>query len=141
MAQRLKLIENHQAFALLKNCFSLPKLQYILRASPAYKSNDNLARFDEILVAALSTVTNVQFEGDSLIQAGLPVRLGGLGIRMSRDIALPAFISSLHSSSSLVEDILQNVQLVNSVELRTATEDWEMRGGGLALAADADRGR
>ena len=32
MVSRLRLIENHQDFALLKNCIVLPKIQYILRA-------------------------------------------------------------------------------------------------------------
>ena len=47
MAARLQLIENHQAFVLLKNCFSLPKLQYVLRTSPAYKQEAELEAFDE----------------------------------------------------------------------------------------------
>ena len=139
LVSRLSLIENHQAFALLKNCFSLPKLQYILRASPAYRRMERLAEFDETLVSALSTVTNVHLEGDSLVQAGLPVSLGGLGIRMSQDIALPAFISSLHSASSLVEAIVP--QLVDDGEYTAAVENWELSSGGLALADDADRGR
>ena len=138
---RLKLIENHQAFALLKNCFSLPKLQYILRASPAYRCTEVLAGFDETLVGALSTVTNVHFEGDSLVQAVLPVRLGGLGIRMSNDIALPAFISSLHATHGLVETILRNVQRVDDRELERAVGTWNERHTGPALPDDADLSR
>ena len=138
---RLKLIENHQAFALLKSCFSLPKLQYILRASPAYRSTEILTEFDMTLVAALSTVTNVHFEGDSLVQAVLPVRLGGLGIRMSKDIALPAFISSLHASQSLVDTILCKVQRVGDRELEMALGVWNERHTGPALDVDADLSR
>lgn len=132
MVARLKLIENHQAFVLLKNCFALPKLQYLLRASPAYKRRGELSRFDDTLVAALSAVTNVRFEGDSLVQASLPVRLGGLGITMSKDIALPAFISSLHSVCGLVEGILNDIPLPENNELQAAEEDW--RSTGLSLA-------
>ena len=139
ITSRLQLIENHQAFVLLKNCFSLPKLQYILRASPAYQHRDVLAKFDETLVAALSTVTNVHFEEDCLVQAVLPVRLGGLGIRMSKDIALPAFISSLHSVSGLVDTILGNIVLLENNELRAAEGRWGEAG--VALASEADKGR
>ncbi|PXF39673.1 hypothetical protein BWQ96_10627 [Gracilariopsis chorda] len=77
LSSRLRVIENHQAFALLKNCFALPKLQYILRASPAYRNNEDLLLFDRVIASALSMVTNVKFEGDSLVQASLPVRFGG----------------------------------------------------------------
>jgi hypothetical protein len=141
LVSRLSLIESHQAYVLLKNCLSLPKLQYILRASPAYKRGEELEEFDGVLVAALSTITNVSFEGESLEQAVLPVRLGGLGIRLSKDIALPAFISSLHSVSSLVDDILKNVRLAVDNSLETAISVWQERNAGVALPEEADRGR
>ena len=96
MTSRLRLIENHQAFVPHKNCFCLPKLQYILRASLVYRRGNDLKE----LVTALSTVTNVQIEGGSLKQAVLPVRMGGLGIRILKYIALPAFIKSLQSSGA-----------------------------------------
>ena len=139
LTSRLELIENHQAFALLKSCFSLPKLQYILRASPAYRQEEPLSKFDETLVSALSSVTNVRLEGDSLVQAVLPVSQGGLGIRMSKDIALPAFISSLHSVRFLTEAILQNVQLAEDDEALAAVETWGVRSGGHALVDEVDR--
>ena len=139
LSSRLKLVENHQAFALLKNCFALPKLQYILRASPAYKNGEILSQFDRVLVSALSMVTNVKFEGDSLVQASLPVRFGGLGIRMSKDIALPAYISSLHATEDLVRSILCKTQIGDDQELRVAVEKWQNEG--LALAEGALKSR
>ena len=36
MTSKLEVVNPHQAFVLLKNAFAIPKLQYILRASPAY---------------------------------------------------------------------------------------------------------
>lgn len=141
LVSRLELIESHQAFFLLKNCLSIPKLQYILRASPAYRQVASLERFDETVVAALRTVTNVQFEGPSLEQAALPVSLGGLGMRRSKDIALPAFLSSLYSAAPLVEAVLLNVHhLAESGELRTVEEVWEEHHGG-SLADELDKGR
>ena len=41
LVSRLELIESHQAFVLYKNCFAIPKPQYVLRASPAYKQIDD----------------------------------------------------------------------------------------------------
>ena len=141
MVTRLNMIENHQAFVLLKNCFSLPKLQYILRASPAYRLVDELKSFDGVLIEALSTISNVQYENESLDQAVLPVRLGGLGIRLSNDIALPAFISSLHSVHSLVDAILIKVRLAEDEELRGAENTWSQRNAGIALPDGGDMGR
>ena len=140
LVSRLELIENHQAFALLKNCFSLPKLQHILRASPAYRCTEDLGRFDNTLAHALSTVTNVRFDENSLAQAVLPVRLGGLGIRMSKDIALPAYISSLHSVGALVDGIF-NLNSLESNELLTAEGEWRMADLFLAKGADVCRQR
>ena len=67
----LKLIENHQEFVLLKNCFLLPKLQYNLRASPVHGRGSDLEEFDKTLVCVLLTVTNVQIESEGLKQAVL----------------------------------------------------------------------
>ena len=133
MVARLKLIENHQAFSLLKNCFAIPKLMYVMRASPAYKQEDELTKFDEILERALATVTNVRFDNNSLVQACLPVKMGGLGIRLSKDLALPAFISSMHSVSHLVEAIFQNAQhLADNDGARDAVDLWRRENGGEA---------
>jgi hypothetical protein len=140
MVERLKLIDSHQAFTLLKNCFALPKLQYVLRASPAYTRVGDLERFDEVLVSALSTITNVSFERESLEQAVLPVRLGGLGIRMSKDIALPAFISSLHSVRGLVDAVLHNVRLAGDDSLRMAVDEWRNGNAGTRTRVWAGRG-
>ena len=76
------------------------------------------------MVKALSVVTNVQFESNSIIQATLPVRMGGLGIRMSKDIALPAFVSSLHSVQGLVERIMQNIRIPFDTDLEMAVASW-----------------
>src|SRR5664279_5500906 len=38
LAERLKKLNTHDAFYLLKNCFSLPKLMYTLRSAPCYDS-------------------------------------------------------------------------------------------------------
>ena len=89
--------------------------------------------FDGAIVAALSSVTNVCLDGESLEQAVLPVRLGGLGVRMSKDIALPGYISSLHSVSSLVDDILCNVNLADDDSLQAAVDAWRSRYPGIDL--------
>ena len=73
-----ELEEPHQAFFLVKNCVSLPRLLYLLRSSPACRQLDLLTDIDEIVRRGLKTVTNVQLRDDAWRQATLPVSLGGL---------------------------------------------------------------
>ena len=49
MTSKLKVLNPHQAFVLLKNAFSIPKLQYVLRASPAYLCREELRIFDRAI--------------------------------------------------------------------------------------------
>ena len=139
LISKLELVDNHQAFVLLRNAFAIPKLQYILRASPAFLCVEQLRLFDESLRDALARVTNVEMEDASWVQASLPVGLGGLGCRRARDVALPAFVSSMHSVELLVETILSNINMVDTVELSEAEELWRRRCGGLDFPTDRFR--
>ena len=121
---------------LLKNCFALPKLQYILRASPVYSHMEDLESFFDALVAALAAVTKIRFGENSLAQVTLPVSLEGLRIRMAKDIALPAFVSSLHAVRELVDGILSNILLTKSNDLAAAEREWG--SGGFILAEGRD---
>ena len=49
MTSKLEVLNPHQAFVLLKNAFVIPKLQYVLRASPAYLCRAELRIFDRAL--------------------------------------------------------------------------------------------
>ena len=85
LSERLKLLSAHDALILLRNCFALPKLLYVLL-----------------------TVTNTHLQPglSAWTQATLPVTLGGLGIHSTVEVAPSAFLSSVHSSSELVKAIL-----------------------------------
>ena len=89
MTSKLEVLNPHQAFVLLKNAFAIPKLQYVLRASPAYLCREELSVFDRALFDSLGRVASVSLEGDVCKQAGFPVNFGGLGCRRAEDIALP----------------------------------------------------
>ena len=80
MTSKLKVLNQHQAFVLLKNAFAIPKLQYVLRASPAYLGREELELriFNRALFDSLGKVANVSLKGDVCKQAGLPVIFGGL---------------------------------------------------------------
>ena len=109
MISKLNLIDPHQAFVLLKNSFAIPKLTYLMRSAPAFLQADLLHEFDSELRNAMSQITNIDFTEESWTQASLPTRAGGLGIRKSVDIALPCFISSALSISTMVEAIISSV--------------------------------
>ena len=139
MISKLEAVDNHQAFVLLRNAFAIPKLQYILRASPAFTCVEQLRRFDDTLRDALESVTNVSMDNDSWAQASLPVGLGGLGCRRGEDVALPAFISSVRSAGPLVEAILSRINMVDTTELSEAVELWGRLCGGREPPAGASQ--
>ncbi len=104
LGKRLQMLTAHDALVLLRNSFSLPKLLYILRTAPCFRSA-TLETYDDCLREILDGVTNNLLERDSQawVQAILPVKLGGLGIQSAVNIAPSAFLASVHSSSELVD--------------------------------------
>ena len=130
MASRLKYLPAHDTLYLLKNCLAIPKLLYILRASPCYE-NDELLIYDEALKEALTTLLNIDLGGGRWEQASLPVWAGGLGIRGSGLLAPSAFLSSLQGSELLVGQLLQTAGMGGEDPLRAgALAAWVRAGGG-----------
>ena len=77
---RLKYLQAHDALVLLKNSLSMPRLLYTLRTSDCH-DHPLLTRFDTILREGLSLISNVDFDDTQRLQASLPVRNGGIGLR------------------------------------------------------------
>ena len=107
LTEKLKLLDNHEAFFLLKNCFSMPKIMYLLRCAPCFMCPDTLERFDLMLRSSLQAVLNVTLDDRAWEVATLPVRLGGLGIRKASDLAVPTFLSSAFGSNAVAGTLLQ----------------------------------
>ena len=128
MTSRLNIIDPHQAFVLLKHSFAIPKMTYLLRSSPAYQQVDLLNNFDTTIRNSMSKITNIDFTDEAWDQLSLPVRYGGLGIRKSADIALPAYISSALSANSLVEAIIRSVIDLAPFEVNAEIEMWKASG-------------
>ncbi|GAU95301.1 hypothetical protein RvY_06943 [Ramazzottius varieornatus] len=120
----LNLLFAHQALFLLKNCLCLPKLLYILRCSPVWKVPALLREFDEVVRSSLSEIANTGMSSGPWRQATLPVGLGGLGIRRTEEVALPAFLASLHSVRQLVLSILPEADLHGEANL--ALSKWSL---------------
>jgi len=62
----------------------------------------------------MSHATNSEFSDFSWLQAGLPVRFGGLGIQCTCDLAAPAYLASLQASESLSAVILSRTAVTNN---------------------------
>jgi len=110
---RLSKMAAHEAFYLLKSCFALPRLMYLLRTAPCGSSPET-QRFDEVLREAVSSLCNVRFDDKSWAQASLPVRWGGIGVRSAFQLAPSAFLSSFHASSLTMKKLLPSWAQLNS---------------------------
>lgn len=71
---------------------------------------------DDLLKATTNKFLNISQTPVSWSQATLPIKFGGLGIRSTGDLALPAFLSSVHSSITLISGIL-NITNPTDVEV------------------------
>ena len=77
---RLMKMAAHEAFFLLRSCFAVPRLLYLLRTAPC-SSSPGTIRLDDIIKGALTSICNIKLDADSWAQASLPVRWGGIGVR------------------------------------------------------------
>ena len=129
VAQRLMKLSAHEAFFLLKSCFAVPKLQYLLRSAPCSTSSMT-EHLDGVIRRIVSSVANVKFDEESWVQASLPVRWGGLGVRCTTVLAPSAFLASVHSAKSMVDMLLPErarLSLDHSIDLAVAS--WQTLGG------------
>lgn len=102
---RLGNIARHDALVLLRYSLSSSKLLHILRCSPC-AGHPGLQRFDSALRDGLCKVLNLSLSDDQWLQASLPIKAGGLGIRLATSLALPAFLASAAGSLSLQSNML-----------------------------------
>ena len=103
--ERISLISSHDGLVMLKNFISAPKLLYTLRCSPAY-GHELLDRFDQSLRAGLSRLANICKTDLCWVQASLPVKDGGLGIRSVGLLAPSAFLASAAATRELQSRLL-----------------------------------
>ena len=97
LTHRLKDLDAHDAYFLLRHCFSIPKLLYTLRSAPCFDS-PWLREYDKALNNALENIIGVAMSETAFAQATLPVEFGGLGIRLASSLSLGAFLSSSHGA-------------------------------------------
>ena len=94
-----QLISAHDALVLLRASCSAPKLMHVMRSSPC-AGHTLLPDIDNSLRLTLSSITNVNITDKQWRQASLPVKAGGIGIRIMSN-APSAFFSSSTSTQRL----------------------------------------
>jgi hypothetical protein len=82
-----------------------------------------MTEFDNMLRVSLANITNMDMTDVVWKQATLQVSRGGLGIRRTEELALSAFLASVHSVSTLISTIVPNVDLDYITNPEMAYED------------------
>ena len=125
MLERLGQLNNHMAYYILKNCFAIPKLTYLLRTSAYFKYEHLLAKMDEDIKNALQSICNSEFNQQKWSLISLPVRSGSLGVRKASEICLPSFLSSVSSVINLVTSMYSDLSDETMVsDYNCALEKW-----------------
>ena len=127
--KRLSLLHSHDALVLLKNSLAMPKLLYLLRTADC-SGNPLLAGFDGTLRTGLCSVLNVDLTNDQWLQATLPVRDGGLGIRSAQMQTPTAFLASSASTLSLQQSILpDSIKVLEDPSVASTETQWSSLSG------------
>ena len=71
-----------------------------------YSNHTQLTTFDGTMRIGLQNILNISFTDTQWLQATLPIRLGGLGIRRAESLAIPAFLASAAFTSEIQSNIL-----------------------------------
>jgi len=102
---RLSQIGAQEALILLWGSFSAPEVLHLLRCLPSV-SHSALPEFDKLLKLAVKRITNSSLTDTEWLQASLPIKDGGLGVRRMSSLALPAFLASAAGTALLQAEIL-----------------------------------
>ena len=86
----------HFEYVLLRSCFSMPKMTYLMRTtSPSLTNLSVWRRFDGELREALGRLLGNNLEQEAWDQAKLPVSMSGMGLRSTEEHASAAFLGSI----------------------------------------------
>src|SRR6218665_2546232 len=88
------------ALILLRSCFGAPKLTYLLRSAPCW-DHSMLETIDGQMRQGLERKINIRLNDTQWVQATLPIRYGGLGVRRVTMLASSAYLASAASTRSL----------------------------------------
>ena len=124
LANRLPHLDSHHAFYLLKHSFAIPRLTYSLRTAPCFDHPKLLEDYDSVLRSALKDVCNVHINDSAWVQACLPVRVGGLGLNSTMQLAPSAFLASAAACADLSSHLFDPIVDIPPPTIR-ALEAWK----------------
>ena len=122
-AVRLKSLASHDALTILRYSLSVPRLMHTLRSSPSF-GHPLLSEFDKTLKECLCSVVNTALTDIQWTQASLPVRIGGLGIRLASQLAPSAFLASAMGTRQLQDAILLQCSTAADLSVDKALSFW-----------------
>ena len=99
---KLSILSQHHAYKILQLSFGSPKLVSLLRCSPCH-ANHILKEIDTVIQDGVERIFNVSLTSCSRQQAALPIKMGGLGIREIKSIALSAFVASFNAAKNVCQ--------------------------------------
>ena len=107
-------------FQLLRRCSSLPKINHLLRTVPPGKALRQLSSFDQHLCRAFELLSHSSLSDVAWKQASLPIKYGGLGLRLANKASCLAFLGSCNSTRKLVCRFLG----VSSIDEISSQSEW-----------------
>ena len=129
-SERLATLNSQDALILLRASFGAPRVQHLLRCSPSV-GHLNLVKFDKIQRASLTKISNSDISDMQWLQASLPIKEGGLGVKRVASLALPAFLASAASTTLHQDAILVKCNLPSDTFTDACQTDWASRYGPL----------
>lgn len=127
---RLHSVSSYDALILLRASFSAPKVMHLIRCSPSF-DHPSLLSFDNLLRDGLVNILNCDLTDSQWMQACLPVKDGGLGVRSVAALAPSAYLASAASTASLQDLILTpgDRLKINDEYLDAAVAVWSAQSG------------
>ena len=91
------------SFLLLLFCASFCKIVWYIRTVPPGSISDTCHKFDVLVIQELEFLIGCGLPSHSVLQAQLSTKLGGLGLRASKQHSAAAYVSSIFSSKELID--------------------------------------
>ena len=98
--------DSQTEYCLLRACFGLSKIGYLLRTTDTSSHMNLLALFDSIMHTALCELMGSALSATAAAQAALPVSLGGLGLREARDHGPVSYVASVAATLGLIRQLI-----------------------------------
>ena len=109
--ESLPLLQNGQVeYTLLRSCLSLPKFMYTMRTTETTDHQPLWQGVDCLIREAMSRILGVPLSTTQWLQAQLPVKMGGMGLFSTWDLAPAAYCTSYLAAHDLKLTILNKTQ-------------------------------